>query len=141
MTKRKRGKTRWRDYLNNKYIVTDERLLNELRHGIRRRAIKMMEDLLLILEKSDARQLDLIRYHWVKERDARKFEKKKMLILALLRQIQNKLIYLFKTKDKEIRQLFEDLNAFGIPYDIVKLVEDKAYRDNKRVKVFSVKYR
>jgi ABC-type phosphate transport system auxiliary subunit len=145
MTESMRGKTKWRDYLDGKYVVTDRRLRNELRHDIRRRAIKMMEDLLLILEKSDARQLTLIRYHWL-EKGKRKSKKKQMLILRLQRQIQNKLVYPSKTLDKEIKGLREDLDVLGIRhkrfrYDIIKLVNDRTYRDKKRKQVDSFKHR
>jgi len=101
----------------------------------------MMEDLLLILEKSDARQLTLIRYHWLKEEVARKHENKMMLIPALQSKIQSKLIHPSRTKDKEIRGLQEDLDVLGIPYDIVRLIEDKVYRYNKGVQVSSFKHR
>jgi hypothetical protein len=146
MTKSMRGKAKWRDYLKSKYVVTDERLRNELRHDIRRRAIKMMEDLLLILEKSDARQLTLIRYHWLEKEGKRKPKKKQMLILKLQRQIQNKLVYPSKTIDKEIRGLREDLDVLGIRYkrfryNIIKLVNDRTYRDKKRKQVDSFKHR
>ena len=106
----------------------------------------MMKDLLLILEKSDARQLTLIRYHWLEKEGKRKSKKKQMLILELQRQIQNKLVYPSKTIDKEIRGLREDLDVLSIRhkrfrYNIIKLVNDRTYRDKKRKQVDSFKHR
>jgi hypothetical protein len=110
-------KSKWRDYLKGKIKVEDKDKMN---WEIRKRAKQMMEDLLLIAEKTNERQRIAI-FKNPKNRNE--------LVIPLARELFNRSAFDHgKQEYEDITRLGAELTAMGKQYDWIKLIEDKDYR-------------
>jgi len=128
-------KTRWRGYLRGRYKVTNENLLNELHFDIRKRAKRMMMDLLLIIRSNrlPERQKILI------FRNLDDLDFWKTTIKPLIRELMNKSCVLSPNDEEfeELQYLARGLYLNHIKFDAVRLITDKTYRDQKEVQLKS----
>jgi hypothetical protein len=124
-------KTKWREYLKGEYAPPNENALNKMHSDVRKRAKQMIEDLLLIAQKSNKRQ----RIRIFREPEIRK------TIRSLIVELHNNSLIL-APQDKEFEEivrLMQELELAKVKYDWVKLVEEKDYRDQKRVQLESLR--
>lgn len=122
--------TKWREHLRGEYQITDRNAHNKMHCDIRNRARSMLEDLLLICQR--APKSDLIQIFF----EPKTLEK---VAMPLPRELENNTCVL-KPDDpefEEIQLLASGLTVYGMGYDIVKLVEDKQYRERKKVQLWS----
>ena len=118
-------RSRWREYLNGEYQTKDKDKMN---WEIRRRAKQMMRDLLLITRKTPQRQRDAI-FKTPETRDK--------LVIPLVRELFNSASFMSpgQKEYEATAKLARSLESAGIPYNWVKLLEDKVYRDQKKVQL------
>ena len=124
----------WREYLRGEYVIENEASRKKMHHDIRQRAKRMLKDLLLICQKMPHK--DRIRIF----REPTFWEK---VSKPLVKELMNN-TSVFTPEDEmelgheqfeEIRNLSCGLQVYGVKYDFVKLIEDKQYRDRKKVQL------
>ncbi len=126
-------KARWREYLKGEYIPRDRDKMN---FEVRKRAKQMMKDLLLIARKMPRKQRIRI------FKDPKIWEN---VATPLVRELTNNICILSPEDYNEeamydIQHLVRKLIRYKIPYDLVKLIEDKAYYERKEVQLNSAIY-
>ncbi len=123
-------RARWREYLKGEYIPQDRDKMN---YEIRKRAKRMMKDLLLIAQKMPRRQRILIFMNPNIWED---------VAMPLVRELSNNICVpspeeFDEGKMYDIQHFIKGLELHKIPYDLVKLIEDKAYYERKEVQLNS----
>jgi hypothetical protein len=151
--------THWRDFLKGNYPVNDPNSLSKMKHDIRKRATRLMEDLLLICQSSNLSKEDknLIFKNlnsWenmpYNERvEANKFGRPTTIwqnvMKPLVKELMNNAAILTPESEsvEEIQELFIMLEIYGKEYDIKfnvnDLINDSDYRERKMQQLLSKK--
>ena len=151
-------RTRWRDFLRGEYPITDQSSRSKMRHDIRKRATRLMEDLLLIcqspqLSKQDKNLIFRNLNEWTNmpekdKMDARRTAKPTTIwqnvTKPLVRELMNNAAVLTReTEDIEkIQELYIMLELFGkeygLKYDLNSLINDPQYRERKMHQLESI---
>jgi len=131
-----RTKRRWREYLKGHCLIEDSRIESEMRFYIRERAIRIMQDLLLICQKMPHRDRTLIFHNVRRELKDNTFEK---TIKPLFFELQNNLATFTRDSEdfEQIVSLTRALIAVGMKFDMIRLADDKQYRDCKIIQLRS----
>jgi hypothetical protein len=148
-------RTHWRDFLRGTYTITEKRTQSKMRHDVRKRATRLMEDLLLIcqspyLSKPDKDLIFRNLNEWTnmpeKDRmDAKRIAKPTTIwqnvTNPLVRELMHKAAVLTnETKDVEkIQELYLLFEFYGEKYDLKcdlnRLISDPQYRGMKMQQV------
>lgn len=126
-------RAKWREYLQGEYTPNN---IDKMNFEIRKRAKQMMKDLLLITRKMSRDQRILI----FKSPKNNFWEN---VAFPLSRELQNNVCsvspedYNYEELE-EIQFLAKGLMLHDIPFDLVRLVEDKDYRERKEIWLKSI---
>lgn len=126
---------KWREYLKGEYIIKNENQRAKMDYDIRVRAKQMMEDLLLIAQKSNTRQRTQIFKIPPNER-------REKLVIPLIKALHDNSMFITPESKEfdDLVKLMQDLERTKTEYDIVKLFDtehpdNKIYRQHKRQQV------
>lgn len=123
-------KSKWREFLNGKVQVKNKDKMN---FEIRKRAKQMMEDLLLITEKMSPQQRIQI---FTPEPKIFEAKLRDILVIPLARALLNNASVGYGQKEYEATaQLARGLIMANVPYDWVKLVENRVYREIRETRL------
>lgn len=126
-------KTKWREYLRGEYKIKETSYRDKMNWEIRRRAKQMMKDLLLITKKMPRNQrIQIFKHPKIWEHVA----------MPLVRELTNNICFVSPEEFNEremydIQHFIKGLEHHKIPYDLVKLIEDKGYYERKEVQLNS----